>query len=141
MTNRWLSILGGLLIAITASACAVGGDPSERALRRSLEATSTALERGAQAADSVEDVPLVARHNPCRCPAPAFEIFTRGRWQRVIIDGDDQALEALLDDASEAATAGRLVTFDLWGRFNGEAEYDDQGIDYPRFVLERHGIK
>lgn len=129
------------LVLSTGVGCAMGSDPSERALRRSLEATSTAVDRGVRAAEAMEDVPLVGRFNPCRCPAPDFEIYARGRWQRIIVDGDEAIIDDLIEQARAAEEQGRLASLRLWGRLDGSADYAETAIEYPRFRVDRFEIE
>jgi hypothetical protein len=130
-----------LMIALSVGlGCAIGSDPAERALRRSLETTSTAVDRGERAAEAKEEIPLRGRLNPCRCPAPDFEVYTRGRWQRVVIDGDEELLSDLVEQVESAEEDGRLVSLRLSGRFEGSTAFEDTGIEYPTFLVARFQI-
>ena len=90
-----------------------------------------------EATDSAEeaDVELQARLNPCRGPAPDFEIHVRGRWRRVLIESGDASAATLREEASAIEESRQLAVLWLSGDFSGSATHAGSGREYPRFVL------
>lgn len=124
------------LLFFAAPGCTSGGQPSERALEESSATILSGIDAGIDAVDSQEVVAVRARYNPCVCPAPDFEIHLRGEWIRVIKNGDQTRLEGLRDQAQTLADLPGLHHVWLEGQFDGNAVFDDTGVEYQRFEVQ-----
>lgn len=124
-----------LLALVVSSGCAIGADPLQRAMDRSREVVETGVERGRSQADSRDALWVDARYNPCNCPAPAFEIYARSRWKRVIVAGEDDVVDELFDAMEGLQASGKLAGATVRGRFDGSADYEENGAEYERFVV------
>lgn len=130
-----------VLVLSLLTGCAVSSPPNERALHRSMDATAKALDRADEAAEEVDQIPLIGRYNRCHCPAPDFEIYTYGRWRRVILGGDADLLAELAQEMRQASDEGRLATLKLWGQSEARAVHQESGVEYPRFVVRRFAVQ
>ena len=130
-------MIRGIFIAavtlLVASGCASGGEPSERALHESNSTVFSGIDAGIYAIESKDVISLQVRHNPCRCPAPDFEIHIRGEWKRVIVDGEPGIVGELRERTEAMESIPGLHYLWLEGQFNGAAQFDETRVEYPRF--------
>lgn len=124
-----------VLVAAIGAACSSAGTPSERALSQGYQAVFTGVDAGVSATEEQDSLALRARYNPCVCPAPDFEIHLHGQWSRAILDGDPMVLGEMALRVQGLEEAGRLYHLWLDGKFDGEAEFEDSRIDYPRVYV------
>lgn len=128
--RRWIArALTTVVLSAMVSGCASSGDPVERALKT----VADGVEEGVEAAESVDEVAVKARFNPCRCPAPDFEVKVYGRWKRIIVAGDDEVLEELRAQAEALDEAPGLGSLRLEGEFDGTGTFEETGIEYKVF--------
>lgn len=131
--RRWTSTV--LVVALSAGiwGCLSSGDPFQRALQR----TDNAVESAVDALDDLDQVVLLARFNPCKCPAPDFEVRIFGRWERVLVTGEEELLEELDLLARTLDEDPGLGVFRLQGQFDGTDTFEDTGIEYELFRMVR----
>lgn len=135
---RWGASTSTLVVVLLTVATAGGGCASLGSVDGAVDKSRSIVSSGVdEATDSAEeaDVELQARLNPCRCPAPDFEIHVRGRWRRVIIEAGDASLVTLRDEATTFEDSRQLAVLWLRGDFSGSATHAGSGREYPRFVL------
>ena len=136
--GRRIAVAWGLIFWM---GCATGGDPPERALAQSSAVVSDGVDAAITALDSQDSLILRGRYNPCRCPAPDFELHVHGHWTRVILRGDTTSLEALQVQAEELDAAPHLVYFRMTGQFDGSARFDATNAEYEVFEVLDFGVE
>lgn len=124
-----------LIVATTLAAGCATSDPGERALLRGNTAVVSGIEEAESTTESLEDLKLKGRYNPCHCPAPDFEIYLRGNWQRVIIDGEDDALDELDAEARALAETSSLGFVSMTGRLDGTQTFEETGAAYESIYV------
>ena len=129
----WLLVAGGVVVSV---GCATG-EPQERAMAQGASIVHTGVADGIDAVEAQDTIVMQARYNPCRCPAPDFEIHLRGQWRRVIVGGPEHQIDDLRQTARAMQGEGRLEDVWLTGQFDGQRPFDDTGVDHDYFeVLE-----
>lgn len=123
------------IVVVLLTGCATG-PPAERALHESRSVVSSGVEAGDRAVDEIDQIEVRSRYNPCRCPSPDFELRIEGRWQRVVIGGEDEVVEMLYERAESLASTPGLGYLWLQGEFGGQEEYPATGVEYDVFRLE-----
>lgn len=135
MTQRYfIAVMTGAWFVFCIG-CSTGGEPPQRALAQSHSVVVEGVEAAIDAVHSQEIVTVRGRYNPCRCPAPAFEVYVHGNWIRTILDGDGAIIDAIEDRAAALEVAPRLEYFRLTGKFDGMALFEETNAEYERFEL------
>lgn len=124
-----------LLFAGASTGCAMGVDPRERAMARSQAVVHSGVRIATRDMERHESVTLPVRYNPCRCPAPDFEIHLYGKWQRILLEGDEDVLANFYAQAEEGYTSPGLSFYRLDGRLAGRDRHET-GVEYPVFVVQ-----
>lgn len=134
VSTRWA--MTALVVAVLwfVVGCATG-PPHQRAVDRASAAGAAAADAGAGAVDDIDIIEIRSRYNPCHCPAPDFEVHLRGRWQRVIVDGESQLVEKLYEQARQLEESPGLEVFRLKGELTGSQRFDETGVEYQRFEV------
>lgn len=132
-----------LLLVIMAAliGCASGGEPTSQALDRAEGTIGAGIDRGMDAVESQREVDLRGRYNPCQCPAPQFELYVRGRWERVILGGDEELIENIRAQLQAEEDLGRLVHAEMRGRFDGRKIFEQTGVEYEYFRVDHAELK
>ncbi len=130
-------MLGLCLWSLGAVGCAT--DPVDRAMARSAGAVHDGLRRAQLETEDPQAFALRARYNPCRCPAPDFEIYLYGAWRRYLLEGDEDLLAALQAEAQTLELNGHLGHLALRGRFAG-FDRTEEGLEFPVFLVESYEI-
>ena len=135
MSSRLLTVwLTALSVAVTIG-CA-GGPPAERAVTEGISSIGAGIDAGHQAIEDLDVIAAKARYNPCQCPAPDFELHVEGRWTRVVIDGESQLVDDLVEQGQQSEASPGLDAFVLEGRFVGQRQFETTGIDYDVFEID-----
>lgn len=124
-----------LSLAMTLVAGCATSDPGERALRRGNTAVASGVDSATSTTESLDSVELKGRYNPCHCPAPDFEVHLRGRWQRVIIVGEDDAIDELDAAARSLDDSSSLGFVSISGRLDETATFEETGVAYDAFYI------
>lgn len=115
--------------------------PQQRAVDRGVSTVDSAVQSATTWPDRADEIEVRGRYNPCRCPAPDFEVYAYGGWNRVILDGSREMLQELRAEAEALDETPGLVFFRLRGQFDGTAEFDSTGWDYDRFQVVGYGVE
>ena len=130
-------VIGSLalgLVMLSVAGCATS-EPGERALVRSNTAVASGVDAGTHAMETLDELELKARYNPCHCPAPDYEVYLRGNWQRIAIDGDDEIMEQLETEARALSQSSPLGFVWMTGRLNGTTTFEQTGVSYESFYV------
>lgn len=125
----------GLIAAVLLWGCSIRGEPQQRALDRAEAAMFDGVDEGWEAVDALDEVVVRARYNPCRCPAPDFEVRIYGSWQRILVNGDTELVHELRHRASNLAEQPGLDYLRLYGQVKTPAVYEESGVEYDRFEV------
>ena len=106
--------------------------PKQRAMGTARQGVVEARAGALELADGEDSYALTLRYNAGRCGAPPFEVWARGRWERVWVDADTQALSEDLERWSEGASARDVRALRV--RFEGEERGDERGASWPVVV-------
>ncbi len=138
LTSTTVLAAATVLALVSALGCATLSS-EQRALHRATTTASDAADDASGALDDLDTIQLQARYNPCHCPAPDFEVQLHGRWQRVIVDGQQQLIDELRDDAARLEQSPGLAVIWLEGDVTGTERFEPTGVSYQRLeVVEFH---
>jgi hypothetical protein len=107
-------------------------EPSEQAVDESRQRVGRSLDRAFKASEDADSYTVLARHNPCRCDGPDFEIRAHGKWTRVYLEGKSEQTEAVADFV-EREEEWRLL--EIEGRFSGKRRAET-GLKYRVFDVD-----
>jgi hypothetical protein len=132
-------VLAGLVVV--AAGCAKPGpkpDPQVVAFGATQSAVVDGVAEGVDESESLDEYVVQARHNPCSCDAPAYEVFIHGRWTRVYLDGDEEHLDEVEQTLREGRQDLKLPTIELHGAVDGRRR-NERGVRFAVFAVEDRG--
>lgn len=130
-----LTLWAALLMTVACSG-APEVAPTIQARRASSSAIGQSIREAREESDEQERYQVLLRHNPTRCPGPAFEIFAYGSWLRVFVETDDPTLQAQLDQFARGQEDGGLLgQLTIVGKFASSRRRSSRGLKYRVFEL------
>lgn len=136
--RRPLTLILAALWATVACGCATSEprpEPQTAAVDEARAEVDEATEEGSEEADDRDTYAVTARHNPCKCEAPPIEVHVYGRWERVILEGDDDRVDDVEQELRSASEEGQLAGESVEGAFDGTRR-DERRLEYRVFELD-----
>ena len=140
MRRRSVAIVALWTVAAAAAACA-SGPPEERAVVEGRSSIAAGIDAGHRAVDDLDHLDVRARFNPCRCPAPDFEVHVEGHWRRVLIDGEDDVVDRLQERGESLESTPGLHYFRLKGTFSGRQIFPATRGEYDVFDVQEFQVE